>query len=49
MILKAVDAEEPLLQLPLGPMAYQIAEKNLASLKQDMEAWRETATATDFS
>ena len=49
VILKAVDADEPPLHLPLGPVAYQIAEKKLASFKRDMEAWRETAVATDFS
>ena len=49
MILRAVDADEPPLHLPLGPVAYGIAEKKLVSFKRDMDAWRETAIATDFA
>ena len=49
VILKAVDAAEPPLHLPLGPIAYAIAEKKLASFKADLDAWRDTAIATDFS
>ena len=49
VILKAVDADMPPLHLPLGPIAYSIAEKKFAAFKNDMEAWRETAIATDFS
>jgi hypothetical protein len=30
-------------------VAYGIAEKKLAAFKRDMDAWRETAVATDFS
>ena len=48
VILKAVDADEPPLHLPLGPVAYSIAEKKLASFAKDMEAWRDIAAATDF-
>ena len=49
VILQAVDAETPPLHLPLGPIAYSIAEKKVAAFKKDMKAWRETAIATDFS
>ena len=49
VILKAVDAEQPPLHLPLGPIAYGIAEKKLAAFKQDMDAWRDAAIATDFA
>ena len=49
VILKAVDAEQPPLHLPLGPVAYGIAEKKLAAFKHDMDAWRGVAIATDFA
>ena len=49
VILKAVDAAVPPLHLPLGPIAYSIAEKKLAAFKADLDAWRDTAIATDFS
>ncbi len=49
VILKAVDAAAPPLHLPLGPIAYAIAEKKLASFKADLDSWRDTAIATDFS
>ena len=49
VILKAVDAEQPPLHLPLGPVAYAIAEKKLAAFRHDMDAWRDAAIATDFA
>ena len=49
VILKAVDAAKPPLHLPLGPIGYAIAEKKLASFRTDLDAWRHTAIATDFS
>ncbi len=49
VILKAVDAEQPPLHLPLGPVAYGIAEKKLAAFQHDMDAWRDVAAATDFA
>lgn len=49
VILKAVDADQPPLHLPLGPVAYSLAEKKLGAFRKDMEAWRETAIATDFA
>lgn len=49
VILKAVDAEDPPLHLPLGPFAYAVAERKLAAFRKDMEAWRAIATDTDFA
>ena len=49
MILRAVDADEPPLHLPLGPVAYATAEKKLAAFRSDMDAWRDLAIVTDFS
>ena len=49
VILQAVDAADPPLHLPLGPVAHAIAEKKLASFRADLDAWRDTAIATDFS
>lgn len=48
VILQAVDAQDPPLHLPLGPVAYAIAEKKLASFQKDIDAWRAVAIATDF-
>ncbi|UIJ70376.1 oxidoreductase [Aurantimonas sp. HBX-1] len=48
VILQAVDADEPPLHLPLGPVAYAIAERKLAAFKADMDAWRDIAIDTDF-
>ena len=49
VILRAVDAATPPLHLPLGPIAYSIAEKKLAAFRADLDAWRDIAIATDFS
>ena len=48
VMLKAVDAEDPPLHLPIGPRAYELAERKLAALAADMAAWRDAAIATDF-
>ena len=48
VILQAIDAAEPPLHLPLGPVAYAIAERKLAAFRKDMEAWRAAAIDTDF-
>ncbi len=48
VIMRAVDAEEPPLHLPLGPVAYEIAERKLASFRKDMDAWRDIAIHTDY-
>ena len=49
VILKAVDAAKPPLHLPLGPVAYQLAEKKFAAFRQDMDEWRDVAAATNFA
>ncbi len=48
VILKAVDAADPPLHLPLGPVAFAIADKKLASFRSDIDACRDAAIATDF-
>lgn len=48
VILQAVDAEHPPLHLPLGPVAYAIAERKLTAFRQDMDAWHDIAIHTDF-
>jgi NAD(P)-dependent dehydrogenase (short-subunit alcohol dehydrogenase family) len=48
VILRAVDAAEPPLHLPLGPRAYQLARDKLAAFKKDMDTWEVYAIATDF-
>ncbi|UPA27235.1 oxidoreductase [Shinella oryzae] len=48
VILKAVDADEAPLHLPLGPAAHSIAERKLASFRSDIDAWRDITIATDY-
>jgi hypothetical protein len=48
VILKAVDTDDAPLHLPLGPAAHAIAERKLAALRSDIDAWREITIATDF-
>ncbi|NWK95977.1 short-chain dehydrogenase/reductase [Sphingobium lactosutens] len=48
VLLLAVDAEQPPLHLPLGPVAFSIAERKMRAFHADMETWREIAIATDF-
>jgi NAD(P)-dependent dehydrogenase (short-subunit alcohol dehydrogenase family) len=48
VMISAIDAEEPPLHLPLGPIAYGIAERKIAAFQKDMDQWRATAIATDF-
>jgi NAD(P)-dependent dehydrogenase (short-subunit alcohol dehydrogenase family) len=48
MILKAVDADDTPLHLPLGPVAHAIAERKLAAFRSDIDAWRDLTIATDF-
>lgn len=49
VMMKATDAEEPPLDLPLGPRAYELAERKQGAFRQDMEAWRHIAIHTDFT
>lgn len=48
VILKAVDSATPPLHLPLGRAAYNIVDRKLDRFKQDIDAWRQIAIATDF-
>lgn len=47
-MLRAVDADDTPLHLPLGPAAHSIAERKLASFRSDIDAWRDITIATDF-
>ena len=48
VVLKAVDADDAPLHLPLGPVAHEIAERKLAAFRSDIDAWRDVSIATDF-
>lgn len=48
VILLAVDSDQPPLHLPVGPAAFGIFERKVASVRNDFEAWRSVASATDF-
>lgn len=48
VILQAVDAEDPPLHLPLGPVAHAIAERKLAAFRKDIDMWRNISIHTDF-
>jgi len=48
VILRAVDSDAPPLHLPLGPVAHGVVDRKLASLREDIEAWRRVSIATDF-
>jgi len=48
VILRAVDADEPPLHLPLGPVAHGIAERKLAAFRKDIDTWRDVSIDTDF-
>lgn len=48
VILRAVDSDAPPLHLPLGPVAHGVVDRKLASLREDVDAWRRISIATDF-
>ena len=48
VILRAVDADDAPLHLPLGLAAHAIAERKLAAFRSDIDAWRAVTIATDF-
>jgi NAD(P)-dependent dehydrogenase (short-subunit alcohol dehydrogenase family) len=48
VILQAVDATDPPLHLPLGPISYGIAERKIESFRKDIEEWRTIAINTNF-
>ena len=41
VMLRAVDAENPPLHLPIGPAAHGVAERKFAAFRADMAAWRD--------
>lgn len=47
-IIQAVYADEPPLRLPLGPDAVSVLRKKLVSLQDNLDAWAEVSSATDF-
>jgi len=49
VILRAVDSDAPPLHLPLGPVAHGVVDRKLASLRDDLDAWRQVSIATDFA
>ena len=49
VMLQAVDADDPPLHLPLGPVAHGIAERKLAAFQADILAWRDISIGTDFA
>lgn len=48
VILRAVDSDAPPLHLPLGPVAHAVVERKLASMREDVDAWRPISIDTDF-
>ncbi|EZP50011.1 oxidoreductase [Sphingomonas sp. RIT328] len=48
VLLKAVDADDPPLHLPLGQTAYDAARAKLLALLASMDRWEADATATGF-
>lgn len=40
-ILKAVDADDAPLHLPLGSVAHSIVERKLVSFRRDIDTWRD--------
>lgn len=49
VILKAVDAKNPPLHLPLGSRSIDIAKKKMNAFRLDIDQWSDEALATDFS
>ena len=48
VMMRAIDADDPPLHLPLGPRAHASAERKLAALRKDIDAWRAISIDTDF-
>ena len=49
VILKAVDAAEPPLHLPLGKLVYDTARRKFEAFRKDMDEWEAEALATGFA
>jgi NAD(P)-dependent dehydrogenase (short-subunit alcohol dehydrogenase family) len=48
VMIRAIDADDPPLHLPIGPRAHSLAEFKLETFRRDIDAWREVSIATDF-
>ena len=48
MILRAIDATDPPLHLPLGKLVYETVDRKFEKFRKDMEVWKADALATDF-
>lgn len=48
VMLRAIDAENPPLHLPIGPAAHAVVERKFAAFRADVAAWRDLSIATDF-
>jgi NAD(P)-dependent dehydrogenase (short-subunit alcohol dehydrogenase family) len=47
-VVRAVSAENPPLRLALGPDAVDVVRKKLASVQDNLEAWLDVSSSTDF-
>ncbi|MFK3705542.1 oxidoreductase [Klebsiella sp. NPDC088457] len=47
-IIKATEAAQPPLRLPLGTDAYQLIQAKLDAMQKDFEKWKELTVSTDF-
>ncbi len=47
-IIKATEAAQPPLRLPLGTDAYQLIQAKLDAMRKDFEKWKELTVSTDF-
>ncbi len=48
VILKAIDAADPPLHLPLGKLVHDAVDRKYEAFRRDMDAWKTDALATDF-
>ena len=49
VILKAVEAADPSLHLPLGKLVHETIDRKYEAFRKDMDAWKADALATDFN
>ncbi|WP_375382316.1 oxidoreductase [uncultured Sphingomonas sp.] len=49
VILKAVEAADPPLHLPLGKLVHETIDRKYEAFRKDMGAWKADALATDFN
>ena len=48
-MIRAVDASNPPLRLPLGPDAHRRIRAKLIQMASDLDSWESIATATDHA